>query len=350
MDRRSLSVVALTALLLACDPLARTELTLSFDETGERVALQIVSDKDRLNVVRAATGDRIGEEILAGRDEWSVRLSNAGATEEQLVLNRSRREVTRVEHRSVIAANDLQAFFFDIGASVQMTRGEGWAELTIYPGASTRATRQQRESLLRKLESYSLRAVRYFEAVRMLYAYMDNNPPRTETLFLALYSEDADQPVLSEGEGDLVAAVRRAVDGLGQSEGQESERELGIVADLVYNPFPARISVVIPTEPLLVEGFGRQERSYVIATPLPSEAIWRLEGRWIQPDPVAATIRAGDSVPPQQLAAELAATERRAAAVVAPSEVLRAVIDQLRPAPHYRVRWITKAPPTRPES
>lgn len=348
MNRHPLPIVALTTLLLACDPLARTELTLSFDDAAERVAVQIVSDENRLRVVRATTGDRIGEEILAGRDEWSVRLANAGANDEQIVLNRSKSEVKRVEHRSVIDANHLQAFFFDVGATVQMTRGEGWAELTIYPGASTRASRQQRESLQRKLESYSLRAVRYFEAVRMLYAYMDHNPHRAEDLFTSLYTEKADEaPPLSEGESDLIAAVRRAVDALGQSEGEESERELGIAADLVYNPFPARITIVVPSEPLLLEGFERHERSLVIETPMPSHAIWRLEGRWISPDPVAAMIRSEEKVQPRQLAAPLAASPRHAAPLVAPSEVMNAIIEQLKPAKLYRVRWITKEPPTK---
>jgi hypothetical protein len=145
------------------------------------------------------------------------------------MLNRTGRELTRVEHRARVETHDLDRFFFDIGASVQMTRGDGWSELTIYPGASTRASRQQRELVQKGLQEYAAHAVRYFGAVRRLYSYMDMNPHRTEELFVAVFAEGEDAPQLSEDEQELVDRLKKAANVLleGGQEQNETNRDRG---------------------------------------------------------------------------------------------------------------------------
>jgi hypothetical protein len=345
MRTRRFLAATIAVLLSGCDPLDRTELTLSFDDTGEKVSVQIVADTGRLRVLRETSGDRIGDDILAARDEWSIRLANAQAGNEQILLSRTGRELTRVEHRAQIAAQHLDRFFSDISASVQVTRGDGWCELTIYPGTSTRATRQQQQSVNARLRTYSAIAVRYFEAVKPLYRYMDDNPHRVEDLFTWIYAEPAERPEVSDDEHDLVAPVREAAELLAGTGDEREDKQLARDADLVFNPFPARLSVVVPSEPLAVEGFTRGEgRALQAATATPFEAVSSLEGRWISPDPLAVLTRAAEGALPRQLAA-LAATEpRRAAAVVTPGDVSRAIVQAMQPAPRYRLRWIVKSP------
>ncbi|HEX7677025.1 MAG TPA: hypothetical protein VF713_02800, partial [Thermoanaerobaculia bacterium] len=68
-----------------------------------------------------------------------------------------------------------------------------------------------------------------------------------------------------------------------------------------------------------------------------------LEGRWVTPDPLAFSIRPGGGGDSDKEAALIAAMPRHATAVVGPIEVGDALIQQLRPAARYRVRWLTKA-------
>ena len=106
---------------------------------------------------------------------------------------------------------------------------------------------------------------------------------------------------------------------------------------------PARIVVRVPGEPLLVEGFARGKGGELVAeSPSLIEAIAALEGRWVTPDPLAFSIRPGGGGDDDKEAALIAAMPRHATAVVGAIEVGDALIQKLRPAPRYRVRWITR--------
>ena len=342
--RRVLFTAVVFLFAASCANIVHHDLTLTFDETGEHVtvaaATSIPTTKDSHDRAR---DDRLRDDILAGRDEWSLRFANANPESYRVMLDRAHGELIRAERIARIDNTDLQKVFFDVAVSAVVTRGDGWAELAIYPGTSTRATRPQRDDAEKKLRAYSERAVRYFSAVRTMYDYMNEHQLRAAELFSALF-RDADDPrpsLLTDEEHDLVDAVRRGVDGLTENDDTE---QLEAEADLVYNPMPARIVVRVPSEPLLIEGFARGKDGELVAeSPTLIEAIAALEGRWVTPDPLAFSIRPNGGGDPDKEAALIAAMPRHATAVVGAIEVGDALIQKLRPAPRYRVRWITKA-------
>ena len=341
--KRAILISAVFLFAASCGTIVHHDLTLTFDDAGERVtiaaATSIPSTKDSRDRDR---DDRLREDILAGRDEWSMRFANANPESYRVVLDRAHGELIQAERIARIDNADLQKVFFDVAVSAVVTRGDGWAELAIYPGTSTRATRSQREDAEKKLKAYSERAVHYFDAVRMMYDYLNQHPPRAADLFASLYheGENTPVPVVTDEENDLVTAVRKSIDGL--TENDETE-QLEAAADLVYNPLPARIVVHVPSEPLLVEGFTPGKAGELVAEP-PSllEAIASLEGRWLTPDPLAFALRPDSGNDPVKEAALIAAMPRHAATLVGAIEVGDAIVQKLRPASRYRVRWITK--------
>ena len=342
--RRTIPPAALFFFAASCANIVHHDLTLTFDDRGERVTVSVVTSLPVAKDSRDRTHDeRLREDILAGRDEWSLRFANASPEADRVTFERARGELIRAEHVARIDVADLQKIFFDVAVSAVVTRGDGWTELAIYPGTSTRATRQQRDESEKKLRGYSRRAVRYFGAVRVLYDYLNEHPQRAEALFAALF-RDADDPqpaLINDEEHDLVEAVRKSVDGLTKDEDTDA---LEAEADLVFNPLPARIVVHIPGEPLIVEGFTRSKEGELIAEPLSLlEAIASLEGRWVTPDPLAFSIRPGGGGDPANEAALIAAMPRKTAAVVGEIEVADALVAKLKPAARYRARWITKS-------
>lgn len=342
--RRSLLAASIFLLAASCVTSVHHDLTLTFDERGEKVTVSVVTSLPATKDSRDPKRDEhVREEILAGRDEWSLRFANASPEAERVTFERARGELIGAEHVARIDVADLQKVFFDVPVSAVVTRGDGWAELAIYPGTSTRSTRQQRDDAEKKLRAYSHRAVRYFNAVRAMYAYMDTNPARAQEIFGALFRDPDDpQPsLINDEEHDLVEGVRKSIDGMVKD---ADTGALEAEADLVFNPLPARIVVRIPGEPLLVEGFTRNTEGELIAEPLwLIEAIASLEGKWISPDPLAFSIRPGGGGNPDSEAAIIAAMPRQTASVVGEIEVADALVQKMRPAARYRVRWITKS-------
>ncbi|HEY8132220.1 MAG TPA: hypothetical protein VII12_10025 [Thermoanaerobaculia bacterium] len=221
-------------------------------------------------------------------------------------------------------------------------RGDGWAELTIYPGSSERATRQQRERVERMLALYSERAAHYFQTIRGLYSYLDAKPQRAADVFTAVFRDEKDPPArVSEKEESLAAGVRAAIDALLANEGETATLDRDF--DAVFNPFPAELKVIVPGDVLAAEGFSRlPDRAFMVKLPTALEAVALLEGRWITPDPLAAALASPDDKPAPEIAAAIADQPRRAEAVVTASDIAGALMEKMRPAPRYRVRWITK--------
>jgi hypothetical protein len=341
--RRITIAAAVFFFAASCTTIVHHDLTLTFDDSGAHVTVAAATTLPLSKDSRDRTRDeRLREDILAGHDEWSVRFANASPESDRVTFERARGELIRAEHVARIDTSDLQKIFFDVAVSAVVTRGDGWAELAIYPGTSTRATRQQRDDAEKRLHAYSQRAVRYFDAVRAMYEYMNEHPQRANDVFAALFRDAGDpQPSLvNNEEHDLIEAVRKALEGLTKDEDTDA---LEAEADLVYNPLPARIVVRVPGEPLIVEGFTRGKEGELIAEPLSLlQAIAALEGHWVTPDPLAFATRPDSGGDPASEAALIAAMPRRATAVVGEIEVGDALVEKLRPAPRYRVRWMTK--------
>ena len=83
----------------------------------------------------------------------------------------------------------------------------------------------------------------------------------------------------------------------------------------------------------------------VVKTVSALEAVSMLEGRWITPDPLAVTFKTDDKATVAEVAPTIALLPRRAEVVVTPTEIAQAMVEKMRPAPRYRVRWVPKPAP-----
>ena len=337
------TAVLAALLLLSCEPLVRRTVTLAFDDTGERVTISATTTlaTDIEGTKREAQVDEEREALLAGTDPWSIRFANANPEADRVVMERKHGALQSLEHIATVPVENLQKFFFDTPITVSLIHGDGWLELLLIPGTSTRATRRQQQRVDEALREDSRRAAAYFSAVRSMYLYLDEKPQRAVDLFADVFGhDDKTPPRLSNDEQSLTAAVRDSVDSLYEAtEGNLDARDF----DAVFNPFAADVRVVVPTQPLLSEGFARMaDGSLLIKPPTPLEAVGALEGRWITPDPLAAMLRAPKDENPNEFVASIAAMPRRAEPVVVPSEIADALAATMRPAPQYRVRWIVK--------
>lgn len=278
--------------------------------------------------------------IAAGQDEWALRFDALSADRERVTIEKRRGTIVRAERQVTIPRDQLQRVFSDLPMTVSITSDHGSTELAIYPGTSSRATRQQRERVQKELESWSGEAARYFRALDALYGWIRANPNRAEPVFHILFNPD-EKSVVDE-EQALIDTVIDAMDRLlaRMERGDDDLYSLDEETDLVFNPFPAEISIETPNDITAVEGFEKR-RSDVAVIPHAGllDAVSALEGRWVSPDPLAIVVRADGEDAKLPGAAELAAMPRHSDGSVTGSEILKAVTSRLTPAASYRVRW-----------
>lgn len=329
----------LLALLAACaQPPVRDAVTIDFDENDDQVLVTAETSFDATPRTDAALAraNEAREAALHGIDPWAVRFARMKADRERTILDRNQGTLDRVTHSIRIPARDLQGVFSDTNITVHVLRGEGWSELSFYPGSSIRATREQNEHFTQALDTWSAAVARYYTAIHYLYLYIDDNPPRAEHLFAAILgetSEDGIEPVVLEEEQPLVDEVLRTMDDIAarMDEDDGTAATFAEEADLIFNPFPARIVVKVPGEVLGTQGFGEDltiEPIDLFAT------VSALQGRWISPDPLAALLR--DETPK---AADLAIQPRRSAVNLRPSDIAEAIRAELERPKTYVVRW-----------
>ncbi|HKO57570.1 MAG TPA: hypothetical protein VJ276_16980 [Thermoanaerobaculia bacterium] len=342
--RRLIALLLLFA-FASCGPVINDKVVIDFDTNDPDVVRVLAStDIDPARPRNAGVEARLRaarESILAGRDEWSDRFSRAGPETERVTLEKRAGVLSRYEHAGTIDADGLQRFFSDLPMTVQLTRGDGWSELSVYANASTRATRQQREHFNAQLTAWSSMVAKYFEALHRLYTYLAANPGRAENAFRQIYADDDEQVLAASAEERaLIIGVRKSMEKLVEWEDADTAFTLAEEADLVLNPFPAEITVHLPGEITAVEGFARSDADrVVIPRPALLESVAALEGRWVSPDPFAAALRADREKKEEVDVAALVAAERKSAAVVPASDVAAALVDEMRPPTRYRVRW-----------
>jgi hypothetical protein len=330
----------LLVLLAACARVPVTEeLTIEPDGEGETVVVTASStfllnppnDHVRARVESARTA------AVSGTDPWSIRFARLATPEEERVTyEKSRGALERVTRSARIPGDDLQQLLSDTNITVDVLHGDGWRELAFYPGSGGRATREQQRELEATLTAWSDSVARYFSAVHHLYSYLDQYPSRDRYVFAALVADNLEEAPVTEEEAPLVEAV---VDAMGRIATEMDEHEgraatLAEAADLVFNPFPARVVVRVPGDVTASEGFTAKGKELVIEPVDLFAAIAALEGRWIQPDPLAALLR--DERP---TAEQLAAVERKSQAVVNGGEIAGAIRQQLVRPRMYSVRW-----------
>ena len=318
----------------------------------DELTIEPSKDDDTLRVTVSTTfaldpaNDRIRARVDAARsaaqaqtDAWSVRFGRLTPEDEEVTYHRHRGTLERVTRSARIGSDDLQQVFSDANVTVDVLRGESWRELTFYPGASSRASREQQHRFDAELAAWSESVARYFTAVHHLYSYLRSEPGRDRYIFAALLNErapDGGDPVVLEVEQPLVDAVIAAMENIAQRMDDQEGRAANLAeqADLIFNPFPARITIRTPRDVLQSEGFTVKGNDLTIEPVDLFAAITALEGKWISPDPLAALLR--DESP---TAAAMANLPRQSQSVVVTSEVNRAVREQLARPRAYTVRW-----------
>jgi hypothetical protein len=329
-------------LIAACGRPPADDLTIEFSKSGDEVVVtadlslpvstQNPSAQQRVESARSAAA--------ASTDPWTVRFARLRPNADFTTLHRDHGVLDHVTRSVTIAPDDLQLVFSDANITVKTMRGDGWRELAFYPGSSTRATREQQREFDAELAAWSRDVAEYFRAVHQLYSYLDRQPHRSKWLFAAILSErneDGSDPVVLEEEQVLVDAVTNAMANIAdRMDAREGVAEtIDEEADLIFNPFPARIVVRTPGTVLGSEGFEALKGKDLVIEPIDLYTmIHSLEGKWISPDPLAALLR-----DEQVTAAQIGFAKRTSTPVVSELEIANEVRARLERPKAYVVRW-----------
>lgn len=343
MARRVAAVLVLLSPLLllpSCtQPSVSDDLTVEFT-SGDAVVVtaETTFTLKPANEQAASRVESARSAAQTNTDPWAVRFGALTPELSRETFQRDHGTLERVTRSVRIPLRDLQHVFSDAHITVNVLDGEGWRELEFYPGASIRASREQVRDFEENLTAWSALVAKYFLAVDLLYRYMDQNPARAQDLFRALLEEhdalyEASPPLLLEIEEPLVEDVRSAMEAVAtrMDEDQGQAATFAEEADLIFNPFPARLTVKVPKEVLSTTGFGKD----LVVEPVNLfDAITGLEGRWISPDPLSQLLRDEKPSPPA-----LARQDRKSKSNVQASQVADAIREQLARPKTYVVRW-----------
>ena len=321
---RKLWAALALAFLAACGrPPVTDEVTVRFFDDPPEVQITAETRFDLESRSRRVESAR--NAALTGTDPWSVRFARLAPELDQITFERQSGALARVVHVVRIPADDLPRVFSDTAITATLTYRDGVHELILYPGTSSRATREQQRHFEEQLGSWSKDVARYFTAIDHLYDYIDDNPHRAEAIFAALIN-NKETEVLEE-EQPFLEAVLNAMERIAarMDESEDDAVSFAEEADLIYNPFPAKMTFKAPGE-----------KELVIEPVDLFAAIAALEGKWISPDPLAALLKDDEQMP---AAAELAKMPRKSASVVDASEIARAIREQLARPKTYSLRW-----------
>jgi hypothetical protein len=352
---RGLFLLGVAGLAASCfESPIRESLLLRFLSGGGVVVTNSVAIDTFVSSSNAALARRIAaarRDFLEGTDAWGRRFAALAPAAERFSWEKLGGELKAVSRSALMEKPEgLAPFFADSSLRVlyEVRQEEETAELSIAPGLSARASRKQRQEMQALLERWSGDVATYLAATRKLYAYVEDHPDRARDCFGSLFNEllsDADRKKLgkpTDEEKRLLDAVGDAMqkvwDVLLIPEGQEFSPDE--ISHLVYDPFPARLTVALPGKPLAVEGFETGPDGKLS---VPGLGLWNalraLQGRWLSPDPVILFVeRRGRSDKSLDLEGFLS-RPRRADEAPSAREVQKEIEDRLTPASLYRVSW-----------
>lgn len=342
-------LLPLVLLAAACGVKSPIESTLDvvFVEDGgvRATARTSIGSHDMNNRAMDARVSETRQQLLAGTDEWSGRFNRVRAQSERIVYEKEAGVLNKVERSALFPRDDLQRFFGDLSVTVNIQRGEGWTEFSLYPGSSTRATRMQRALVEETLRILSQDVARYLAAMHRLYQYLESAPSREVVVFKLLLEdkEKFEERSVIEEEQALIDDVARTGSAVTEhldsvKPGQVTIDEL---FDLVFNPLPAEISVRVPGAILAVENFEKTGESVVTVRRRGIlDAARALENVWLSPDPLAM----GELRNVELSVEELAVLPRRSTPLVTAAEIEKAFLEKLRPHSSYKVRWVEPSP------
>lgn len=345
-------------LLAGCfDPPVQESVRLRFFPNGavavtDTVALDLQKDGES-NPALERRMSELRRELLEGTDPWARRFASVEPVAERLSWEKRFGVLATARRSALIAeAEALRNLFGDTSVAVSYSIAEdGTAELTLVPGVPAQATRKQRKDMERAVDEWSGHVAEYLAATGELYAWLEDNPGSVRPVFREMFREEL--TIVEEAEAEereLSAEEMRRVERVGDAmekvldvllipRGQD--RSLDELSHLVYDPFPAPLSIQLPEDPLEIEGFeksGEEEKVWTVDSPGLWTALRSLEGSWVSPDPVMIYMAHRKT---ELDLDELVETPRTFAQPMPDGlEVRRAIEERLQPASSiYRAVW-----------
>jgi len=312
------------------------------------VVQEVTSSDDRLGD-NPALDDRLEESrdtINQNLDPWSQRFALLEPLAEHVSVERVDGELRRSIHSGVLASfDDVLRMVEADGLTGSLVVVDGTAELELFPTGGSRATYTQRQEADRLLSEWSVALAEYFEAVVGLYAHLDERPDRAVPCFAHVFDKDegpGSSGSLEPVEERLVVRVNDATDGVALALVVDDGNAFSLneLTRLVYDPFPARLTIAVEGQVLETKGFSAGvdffERPPVDAW----NALRSLEGRWISPDLVTAAAAPGsDDRQPDPDVLAFASMPRRYFRPPDAAEVESAIVAGLVPEEMLRLVW-----------
>ncbi len=292
MHRLRIALIVMSCLpLFGCfeDPI-REHVHLSLRGSGATIVtvVQEVADP-RMAQNNAELADRMEETritIESSLDLWSRRFALQQPLAEQQSIQRVEGKLRRSVHSAVLTSfEDALEMVEADGLTGGLVVAGGIAEVSFFPTGGSRATYTQRQEAERLLAEWSETLTEYFESVIDLYSYLESRPDRAVPCFAHIFDKHdgvaASGPLEAEEE-ELVRSVKDALDSvvLALLVPDGEAFSMNELTRLVYDPFPARLTMSVDGHALKSEGWivarrvlraargGRVERSPVTRRPL----------------------------------------------------------------------------------
>ena len=348
---RALVIVLLCLPLTACfEEPVREHLHLTIRGDGSVVAtvVQQVAPSDRAHD-NPQLSDRLEESranLEQKLDPWSQRFARLAPLAEHQSLEISEGEVRRAIHSAVFASFDEAVRLVEADGLTGNLIDTGRAlELSLFPTGGSRATYSQRQGMDRRLRQWSTELADYFNAVIDLYSHLNDHPERAVPCFAHVFDKHeglGETGPLSQLEERLVVKAKESMEVVAEALLVPDAEAFSLteLSRLVYDPFPARLTVAVDADVLDSSGFtagaGFFER--------PAADVWNalraLEGRWVTPDLVtAAAAPVPDDQQPDPDVLLLASLPRRYSSSPTTGEVESAIQAELIPEEILQLRW-----------
>lgn len=351
---RVVAVALAASLVFSCipEPPVRESLLLRFDEAGHLHVFATTRIQSGQNDTRLVQ-DRIAaarDAALRSDDFWARALRPLSPPLERVTFGWEKGELRTVERSAFLEDPDAVTRLFSelpVSAFVVATGQE--RTLEIHPARTLRANVRQRQIVSEGLARFADRGAAYLRATATVYRYLDEKPERARDVLAHAFSgrlggEKLDErfPV-SEAEAALAESLKDAMDGM-TSIFQVADEEaftLDELSRLVYDPFPAALTVEVPGPAEDVAGFRRGEGNLWSA---PSVGIWGamygLVERWVTPEPITALVTSEGLEPEGKLDIDAFAARPRAVKGTPTADELRAALEAgLAPPTVYRLKW-----------
>jgi hypothetical protein len=360
--------VRIAAIALLCLPLTacfeepvREHLHLTIRGDGSVVAtvVQQVAPADRARD-NPELSDRLEESranLEQRLDPWSQRFAKLTPLAEHQSLEMSEGEVRRSIHSAVFESFDEAAQLVEAdGLTGNVVDSGRSLELSLFPTGGSRATYFQRQQTDRRLHQWSTDLANYFDAVVDLYTHLDRQPGRAVPCLAHVFDVHeglGETGPLTSIEEELVTRAREAMERVADAllVPDDEAFSLNEISRLVYDPFPARLTIAVDADVLDSSGFitgaGFFER--------PAVHVWNalksLEGRWVAPDLVtAAAAPVPDDQQPDPDVLLLSSLPRRYSSSPTSGEVEFAILAELVPEEMLQLRWRKAGkPPEEPD-